>query len=222
MPRTKKIEEVVTEPTSEPVASSKPSVQELMKTIADLTAQIEQLNKEKEEAHPKETVQEVQYVGSKMDVPCTLIHLLECTPSLPTTIVVNGREVPFSKFGEKRSFRFAEMQDICSRYRSWFERGVFTLGDDCAEFKDELGVELEKLPISVHKYNKIAQLPLEEFTSIVNRMSKGQAVALAKTWINRYESHISGYDKYEYVRVLNKKTGGFMAEFMSDLVKAQQ
>lgn len=188
--------------------------EEMMEMIAKLTSQIETLTKEKD--HANSHVEE-RYVVSKMDTPCTIIHMVDCTPNLPTTITVNGREVPFSKFGEKRSFRFADVQDIVAHYRSWFERGVFILGEDCKPFEDELGISIRAMPISMSVYDKLAELPVDDFRQIVNTMPHNYAVSLAKTWINRYNSHVPGYDNFEYARILNKKTDGFMRSFISNL-----
>lgn len=189
------------------------TTEEMLEMISKLTKQVEILTNNEQ---PKPT----QFVGvAKMDKPCTLIHLIECTPGLPTTIKVNNNEIRFSKFGEKRTFRFAEMQDITSRYRDWFERGIFTLGEDCDEFENDFGVSIMNIPMPAEKHKIIASLPLTEFKQIVNGLSEAQALFLAKTWVDRYIAKVPGYDNLEKVKILNKKTKGFMKEFMTDLLE---
>ena len=185
------------------------SVEDMLAMIANLTAQVNKLNSQ----HGGESV-----MVPKMDRPCTLIHLCECNPMLPSTIRVNGNEIRFTKFGERRTFRFAEMQDITSRYRDWFERGVFTLGEDCDEMVNDFGLDIMDIPMSVEQYAKIATLPLSEYKRIVDGLSHPQALRLAQTWIKRYEANMPGYSNLEKVKILNKKTKGFMKQFMSDLL----
>ena len=185
------------------------SVEDMLAMIANLTAQVNKLNSQ----HGGESD-----MVSKMDRPCTLIHLCECNPMLPSTIRVNGNEIRFTKFGERRTFRFAEMQDITSRYRDWFERGVFTLGEDCDEMVNDFGLDIMDVPMSVEQYAKIATLPLSEYKRIVDGLSHPQALRLAQTWIKRYEANMPGYSNLEKVKILNKKTKGFMKQFMSDLL----
>ena len=185
------------------------SVEDMLAMIANLTAQVNKLNSQ----HGGESV-----MVSKMGRPCTLIHLCECNPMLPSTIRVNGNEIRFTKFGERRTFRFAEMQDITSRYRDWFERGVFTLGEDCDEMVNDFGLDIMDVPMSVEQYAKIATLPLSEYKRIVDGLSHPQALRLAQTWIKRYEANMPGYSNLEKVKILNKKTKGFMKQFMSDLL----
>lgn len=186
----------------------------MLAIIEQLKADLEKLT-----ASQNNPINQVQYVGvSKMDKLCTLIHLCECHPGLPTTIKINNREIRFTKFGEKRTFRFSDMEEITSRYRDWFERGVFTLGEDCDEFKDDFGVSFMKIPMPVSKHKMIATLPFDEFQSIVNDLSLNQSIYLAKTWMDRFNKQIPGYDNIEKIRILNKKTNGFMKDFLNELL----
>ena len=186
---------------------------QMMELIANLTAQIEELKKKESDGI------QTQYVKvAEMDKPCTLIHLCECNPALPTIIKLNGNEIRFTKFGERRTFRFSEMQDITSRYRRWFERGIFTLGEDCDEFKNSFDLSIMDMPMPVEKHNKIASLPINEFKQIVNSLSENQALFLAKTWVDRYYDNKPGYGDIEKIRILNKKTNGFMKEFLNNLL----
>jgi hypothetical protein len=115
---------------------------------------------------------------------------LECPKELPTVIYVNNIPQYFSRFGETRTFRFADMQNILSKYRSFFERGVFTLGDDCEEFKDEIGADYIKNGISINTFKKL----------------ETQRVHVAQTWIQRYSEKKPGYNNVDKIRILNKYT----------------
>lgn len=182
---------------------------ELKDTLSELMKKVEMLTS---------TKQEPVIVGSKMDRPCTLIHLVECIPQLPTTIRIGTTIYSFSKFGEKRTFRFSDMQDITSRYRDWFERGIFTLGEDCDDFSDDFGVEIMSIPMSPSNYKKIAEFPIDKFKEIVNSLTMNQAVLLSKAWIQRYENKEYGYDNMEKIKILDTKTKGFLKPFISDML----
>lgn len=203
----------ITEETRTGETSFGMDISQMMDLISKLSAQVEQLKKEKEENKHTEYVR-----VADMDKPCTLIHLCECNPALPTTIKLHGNEIRFTKFGERRTFRFSEMQDITSRYRRWFERGIFTLGEDCDEFKNSFDLSIMDMPMPVEKHNKIASLPINEFKQIVNSLSENQALFLAKTWVDRYYDNKPGYGDIEKIRILNKKTNGFMKEFLNNLL----
>ncbi|WP_297419557.1 hypothetical protein [Clostridium sp.] len=142
---------------------------------------------------------------SKMDKPCTLIHLTECSQGLPDTIFVNNIKREFSRFGEKRTFRYSEMQEIINHYSGWFERGIFALAEDCDDFEEEFSIKsIKTIPVNIYK--KIEQLNDIDFENIIKDLSKIQRINLARTWIQRYLVKTPGYDNINKVRILNKYT----------------
>lgn len=205
-----KVEEVSVE---EPVVDNKNI--ELQNQVLELQELVKKLMAEKAAAP---TVQVID-TSSRMDKPCTLIHLIECPNDLPTSINVNGNPHYFHSFGERKTFRFADMQTITTKYRDWFARGIFTLGEDCNDMQDEFGVEVTKIPMSVDTYKKIASLDLDRFTDLVNGMNKNQQVLLAKTWIQRNVSGQHGYDDLNKMTILNKATQGMLKSILQDAVQ---
>ena len=154
--------------------------------------------------------QNVVVNGQIMDKPCTLIHLWECVPSLPTTIYVNGNQFTFVNYGEKRKFRFADMQNIVSRYRDFFQRGVFTLGSDCDDFKDDFGVSVMSIPMTKAQHQKLAVMPFEEFSDLIKSLNASQKTIIAKTWLKRCEEGQSGYNNKQKIILLNEESGGML------------
>lgn len=185
--------------------------------IAKLEDMIHQILEKSENNVVRPTVIDGSTYVAKMDRPCTLIHLFECYPGLETTIYVNNAPITFARFGEKRTFRFSDMQSIVSQYRDWFARGIFTLGDDCSDFADDFGVAVTKMPMSKETYSKIASLPMDEFENLIKNMNYNHRILVAKTWIQRCEAKTPGYDNVEKIKILNKYTEGFMSKMMKDL-----
>ena len=165
---------------------------------------------------------------SKMDRPCTLVHLLECPQGLPTVINVNGINHYFTRFGETRTFRFNEMQNIISRYADWFARGIFTLGDDTEDKQEELGIHVIGNQIPVTTYNKIETLNIKEFESLVKKINDVQRISLVRTWVQRYEAKKPGYDNLEKIRILNRYTkdktvfkNGLLSNLLKDVINEE-
>ena len=204
-------EKVITNNNDEALDALKKENEELNKKLGALEELIEKLSNNM----TTNTVQHIPYEQStyvaKMDRPCTLIHLFECYPGLDTTIYVNNAPITFANFGEKRTFRFSDMQSIVSKYRDWFARGIFTLGDDCSDFADDFGVPVTKMPITQETHKKLASLPNDEFENIVKDLNENHRILIAKTWIQRCEAKKSGYDNVEKIKILNKYTEGFIS-----------
>jgi hypothetical protein len=166
---------------------------------------------------------------SKMDKPCTIIHMLECPVGLPTNISVNGNMHYFSKFGETRTFRRQELQNIASLYRDWFDRGIFVLGDDCTDQIDELGINVLGNPIPVATYNKMEKMSDADFDALIKKISSVQRVQVARTWAQRYADNKSGYKNIEKIRILNKYTkdndkfkNGLLSSLLKDITNEEE
>ena len=142
-------------------------------------------------------------------------------PGLDTTIYVNNAPITFARFGERRTFRFSDMQSIVSQYRDWFARGILTLGDDCSDFADDFGIAVTKMPVSQDTHKKLASLSNEEFEDIIKNMNSNHRILIAKTWIQRCENKVAGYDNVEKIKILNKYTEGFMSKFLKDLFSSE-
>lgn len=163
------------------------------------------------------TPQSMNVYASRMDKPCTLVHMAECSRDLPNSIMVNGNIYNFSMFGEKRLFRFQDMQQIVSKYRGLFERCIFMLGEDCQDEYEGFGIEVIHYPLSVDQHKRLAELPIEEFESIVKALNGSQRALIANTWVARYNDKIRGYDNLEKIRILNKATDGLLKSLIEQV-----
>lgn len=195
--------------------------QELKNRLSSLEASISALLEAQKNATTAQS--NVQFIDttSKMDKPCTIVHLLECPEGLPTSIIVNGNEHYFQSFGEKKIFRFADMQNITTRYRDWFARGIFTLGEDCSELEMDFGIKVMRNRIPVEAYDKLESMNNDDFERIVKSINEIQRSSLAKTWIQRYYSHKPGYDNVDKIRILNTATNGLMKTVLNDVLGAE-
>ena len=220
---TKKNDTQNTEVVNDKVENNSLEVADLLKQIEELKAQLEeQKEKETEQAQTSAPVQQgignITYISSQMDRPCTLIHMLECNvPGLETEINVNGVPYTFSRFGEKKIFRFQDMQQIISKYRKWFRYGWLMLGDDCEDLCNDFGLEVSKFPMTVEQYRKMESIPIETFERIVNDMNSNQRALLAQTWMNRYNENKKKYNNMEKIKVLDKATNGLMKPFIKKI-----
>jgi hypothetical protein len=204
----KKVETVVNpivkEVVTEKVADKDQKIQSLELQLAELKGMINSLANAQNSNNNNQTQQVINPV-LKMDKPCTLVHLTECARELPDTIFVNKIKHEFSRFGETRTFRFADMQNIVSTYHDWFDRGIFALGNDCDEFEDEFSVNsIKQIPVSTYK--KMETLTDDDFEKLIKGLNEVQKVHFARTWIQRYLQKQPGYNNINKIRLLNKYT----------------
>lgn len=188
--------------------------EDLLRQILELKAQLMNNNNNQE--------QNVAYITSKMDKPCTIIHLLDCPAGLQTTLLVDGKTYTFTKFGEKKTLRFSIMEQLCSKYREYFDRGVFMLGNDCGDVYEEFGIEPDKMPMSVSQYKKMASLPDDEFEKLLTNMNDKHRIQITHEWVTRYYSGDDSYGNIQKINILNKLANGALGNFLEDVMRGRR
>ena len=183
--------------------------EDLMETIRLLQ---EQINSLKATQGVTKTIE----LTSKMDRPCSIIHLIDCAEGLPTNININGNEYYFSRFGEKKLFRFADAQNIVTKYADWFSRGILTLGEDCDEFKNEFAIPPRRCD-TLAVYNRLADMPLDEFKTLVENLAQCDKVQLARNFMVKISRGETKYNNVDKLRVLNKATDGLLKDYIKEI-----
>lgn len=185
--------------------------------VAELELMVQQLMAKLEEKN--NTPIQVVSAPTGMDAQCTLVHLIECASGLPTSITLSdGTPFSFTRFGERRLFRFYQMQDIVSRYRSWFERGIFALGEDCEAYELDFGMKATPLPFTPEKFEQMNRMSNEEFDSFIKSLTPVQRAHIGHTWMKRYSEKQYGYDNVDKVKIINKHTDGLLKPILKDLL----
>lgn len=183
--------------------------EDLMETIRLLQEQIKTLTE-------AQSVPKTIELTSKMDRPCSIIHLIDCAEGLPTNININGNEYYFNRFGERKLFRFADVQNIVTKYYDWFIRGILALGEDCDEFKNEFAVPPRRCD-TLAVYNRLADMPLDEFKTFVNNIAQCDKVQLVRIFMTKIDRGETKYKNTDKLRVLNKATDGLLKDYIREV-----
>lgn len=183
--------------------------EDLMETIRLLQEQIKTLTE-------AQSVPKTIELTSKMDRPCSIIHLIDCAEGLPTNININGNEYYFNRFGERKLFRFADVQNIVTKYYDWFIRGILALGEDCDEFKNEFAVPPRRCD-TLAVYNRLADMPLDEFKTFVNNIAQCDKVQLVRIFMTKIDRGETKYKNTDKLRVLNKATDGLLKDYIKEI-----
>lgn len=155
---------------------------------------------------------------NRMDTLCTVIHLRDCFPNLPTTVKINGVTHFFTNFGETKMFRWQDLSTLIAVYRDFFTRGVLALGADCDVFKNEIPSDLMRVALPPVFYNEMASMPLDKFEYYLNQLNASQRVQVATTWRHRYMSKKNGYRDIEKIKVLSKATDGSLKDLLVEIL----
>lgn len=182
--------------------------EELESTISELKMMMQMLMKQ----NASSSADTASRTVSKMDTPCTIIHLVECYPDLPDVIKVNGNDYFFINFGEKKVFRFADIQNIITKYRTLFDRGVFMLGSDCAQFQNELPIKVNCASFSDETFTRINKLSEEQLDNLLSSLTQSQCVHIANMWKRNVENGDRSFMNVSKMKIFNKYTENFLKD----------
>lgn len=184
--------------------------EELKDRLSKMEEQMAALAKLMENQSAQVQTSNVQYIDttSKMDKPCTIIHMFQAHPDLPNTINCRGNVYNFHDFGQKKTVRFEEFQDIMHKYKRLFERGMFTLGEDCIDYADNYGIKVMNMPMTVKQFDRIAEIDLSEFKNIIESINPLQRVFIADIWKRRYNEGREEYRNLDKIKILNDNIEG--------------
>ena len=211
-----KVEDTNTTNTTADVKKAVSNDEALKKQNEDLMETIRLLQEQITNLKVAQGVPKTIELTSKMDRPCSIIHLIDCAEGLPTNININGNEYYFNRFGEKKLFRFADAQNIVTKYADWFSRGILTLGEDCDEFKNEFAIPPRRCD-TLAVYNRLADMPLDEFKALVDNLAQCDKVQLARNFMVKIARGETKYKNTDKLRVLNKATDGLLKDYIKEI-----
>ena len=103
----------------------------------------------------------------------TVVHLVDRAPGLSTHIELsNGVILDFRTFGEEHTFTVQQAEELASKYRSWFDLGIFAFGADA----DDLAKRLNLKTVTQYSFagsdflNKLPELDLYQLKALWDKM----------------------------------------------------
>lgn len=158
-------------------------------------------------------------VANEMNRWVKIIHLQQLAPSLTTHIELSNRVIDFNGFGEERSLRFSEFEEIISKYKSFFDSDILCISSADSDLAERYELRTEKdQAITSAILKKISKITLEQLEDLYKKASAGQRTFLIRTWcMNYYEGDASFADKKK-IDLLNELSNGSMENVLNDII----
>lgn len=159
----------------------------------------------------------------------TVVHLVERAPGLSTHIELsNGVILDFRSFGEQHTFTVQQAEELASRYRSWFEMGIFAFGADA----DDVAKRLNLKTVNQYSFagsdflNVLPSLDLRGLKDLWEKMGSGHREFLIEFFKRKILSKDPAYNDIDKIELLNRLSDGGMESVLLDrkneVIKAQE
>lgn len=149
----------------------------------------------------------------------TVVHLVDRAPGLSTHIELsNGVILDFRTFGEEHTFTVQQAEELASKYRSWFDLGIFAFGADA----DDLAKRLNLRTVTQYSFagsdflTRLPELDLYQLKELWDKMGQGHREFLIEYFKRKILSKDPAFDDIDKIELLNRLSNGGMEGVLLD------
>lgn len=149
----------------------------------------------------------------------TVIHLVDRAPGLSTHIELsNGVILDFRTFGEEHTFTVQQAEELASKYRSWFDLGIFAFGADA----DDLAKRLNLKTVTQYSFAgsdflcRLPELDLYQLKALWDKMGQGHREFLIEYFKRKILAKDPSFDDIDKIELLNRLSNGGMEGVLLD------
>lgn len=149
----------------------------------------------------------------------TVVHLVDRAPGLSTHIELsNGVILDFRTFGEEHTFTVQQAEELASKYRSWFDLGIFAFGADA----DDLAKRLNLRTVTQYSFagsdflSRLPELDLYQLKELWDKMGQGHKEFLIEYFKRKILTKDPAFDDIDKIELLNRLSNGGMEGVLLD------
>lgn len=149
----------------------------------------------------------------------TVVHLVDRAPGLSTHIELsNGVILDFRTFGEEHTFTVQQAEELASKYRSWFDLGIFAFGADA----DDLAKRLNLRTVTQYSFagsdflSRLPELDLYQLKALWDKMGQGHREFLIEYFKRKILEKVPAFDDIDKIELLNRLSNGGMEGVLLD------
>lgn len=178
-------------------------------------AEIAELKKQNEELHNKleALIALMQTTNTPAPVPerdreITLVHKLQCGDGLTTHLKLTNRNIDMHVIGETRILSISEAEEVASKYRKFFERGVIAFDKDGADFARKFDLSkyvMVDTPITDFT-NYVGGLDIYSLETFFKSLSEAEQAMLIETFKHKITEGDSRFKDVSKINLLERLT----------------
>ena len=188
-------------------------IEELKNTVEALKAQNELLMKMfmENKGATQQPIFTVPNTGLNQEI--TLVHLIERAPGLTTHIELSNITIDMSAFGEERLLDRRQCEEICGKYRKFFEKGIIAFGNDGQELASRFGLKSIKDYSYINKdfVRQLGSLNYIELENLFNKVSDGHKQFIIEYFKRKIAEGDPAFKDIHKVELLDRLSGGAMS-----------
>ena len=155
---------------------------------------------------------------SKPEGKITIVHLAQMDPSLGTNIHLSNLYIRMTEFGEERELTTQQFEELLSKHRGWFNKGLLCVGKEYEEEAKKYGVNtIREYPIDSTFIKTLGNVPMDKIEEVYKKLPEYGQENLVSYWMRCAYDGDARFRDLRRVKVFDEITGGKLANLIVEL-----
>lgn len=155
---------------------------------------------------------------SKSEGKIKIVHLAQMDPSLGTNIHLSNLYIGMTEFGEERELTTQQFEELLSKHRGWFAKGLLCVAKGYEEEAKKYGVTtVSDCPIDKTFIRTLGDIPMAKIEEVYGRLPEYGQENLVSYWLRCAYDGDPRFRDIRRVKSFNDITGGKLENLLVEL-----
>lgn len=155
---------------------------------------------------------------SKPEGKIKIVHLAQMDPSLGTNIHLSNLYIGMTEFGEERELTTQQFEELLSKHRGWFAKGLLCVAKGYEEEAKKYGVTtVSDCPIDKTFIRTLGDIPMTKIEEVYSRLPEYGQENLVSYWLRCAYDGDPRFRDIRRVKSFNDITGGKLENLLVEL-----
>lgn len=156
--------------------------------------------------------------ASKPEGKIKIVHLAQMDPSLGTNIHLSNLYIGMTEFGEERELTTQQFEELLSKHRGWFAKGLLCVAKGYEEEAKKYGVTtVSDCPIDKTFIRTLGDIPMARIEEVYGRLPEYGQENLVSYWLRCAYDGDPRFRDIRRVKTFNDITGGKLENLLVEL-----
>lgn len=147
-----------------------------------------------------------------------IVHLAQMDPSLGTNIHLSNLYIGMTEFGEERELTTQQFEELLSKHRGWFAKGLLCVAKGYEEEAKKYGVTtVSDCPIDKTFIKTLGDIPMSKIEEVYGRLPEYGQENLVSYWLRCAYDGDPRFRDIRRVKTFNDITGGKLENLLVEL-----
>lgn len=147
-----------------------------------------------------------------------IVHLAQMDPSLGTNIHLSNLYIGMTEFGEERELTTQQFEELLSKHRGWFAKGLLCVAKGYEEEAKKYGVTtVSDCPIDKTFIRTLGDIPMTKIEEVYGRLPEYGQENLVSYWLRCAYDGDPRFRDIRRVKSFNDITGGKLENLLVEL-----